>query len=221
MKSTDVLKTRIHSEGHLFVGAGIALSAVLFWLFGPVGWVGVLATLFCLYFFRDPERIVPTEQNILVSPADGTVASIIEASGPKELEMEGETFTRISVFLSVFDVHVNRLPLSGEIAALRYVPGEFLDAADENASELNERQYVQIKDEAGDTFVVSQVAGLVARRILCDLSVGQQGNRGDRFGLIRFGSRTDIYLPSGYEAIVLEGQKMIGGETVIARKKLG
>ena len=217
MKSSDIIMTPIHKEGHIFIAAFFVASAALFFLFEPLGWVGLILTLFCLYFFRDPERYVPDDVGVLVSPADGTVCSISEVEGPAELGMSGETRTRITIFLSVFNVHVNRTPATGEITKEAYVPGKFLDAAADTASEENERQLVRMTTEDGKDIAFAQVSGLIARRIICDLKAGDKVGRGDRFGLIRFGSRTDIYLDTGQVATVKIGQTMIGGETIIAR----
>lgn len=218
MKAMDVVMTPIHREGHAFVAVFFAASVGLFFLAEPAGWVGLLLTAWCLYFFRDPDRVVPEEKGVLVSPADGTVCLVMEATPPAELNMGDEPRTRISIFLSVFNVHVNRTPAAGEVTGVAYVPGKFLNAAAEEASEENERQLIRMTTEDGHDIAYAQVAGLVARRILCDLEVGQNVGRGDRFGLIRFGSRTDIYLDKGLMPMVSVGQTMIGGETIIARK---
>ncbi|TNE62071.1 MAG: phosphatidylserine decarboxylase [Alphaproteobacteria bacterium] len=218
MKALDVVMTPINREGHIFVAIFFVASLALFWVADPLGWIGLVLTAWCLYFFRDPERVVPDEPGVLVSPADGTVCLITEALPPAELDMGDAPRTRISIFLSVFNVHVNRVPAAGKVTRLAYVPGKYLNAADENASEENERQLVRMTTEDGHDIAFAQVAGLVARRILCDLSDDQTVARGDRFGLIRFGSRTDIYLDDGLVPMVKVGQTMIGGETVIARK---
>lgn len=219
MKAMDVVMTPIHREGHVFVALFFAASVGLFFLAEPLGWVGLLLTAWCLYFFRDPERVVSQEAGTLVSPADGTVCAVIEATPPAELEMGDKPRIRVSIFLSVFNVHVNRTPAAGEVTGVAYVPGKFLNAAASEASEENERQLIRMTTEDGHDIAFAQVAGLVARRILCDLETGQSVERGARFGLIRFGSRTDIYLDDALEATVQVGQTMIGGETIIARKK--
>jgi phosphatidylserine decarboxylase len=219
MKASDVVMTPIHKEGHIFVVIFFAISIGLFFLSEPLGWVGLILTAWCLYFFRDPERVVPDEAKVLVSPADGTVCAVTEAAPPAELGMGDEPRVRVSIFLSVFNVHVNRTPAAGEITGLAHVPGKFLNAAATEASEENERQLIRMTTADGHDIAYAQVAGLVARRILCDLEIGQQVDRGERFGLIRFGSRTDIYLDKGLEATVQVGQTMIGGETIIARAK--
>lgn len=219
MKATDVVMTPIHKEGHTYIAIFFAVSLLLYYLVAPfLGWVGIVLTAWCIYFFRDPNRVVPQTDGVLVSPADGTVCAVVEASPPAELGMGDAPRTRISIFLSVFNVHVNRVPAAGKITALAYVPGKYLNAAAMEASEENERQLIRMKTADGHDIAFAQVAGLVARRILCDLKEGDDVERGDRFGLIRFGSRTDIYLDEGLEAMVSVGQTMIGGETVIAKK---
>mgnify|MGYP000277138112 CR=1 FL=1 len=216
MSSWDTVKTPLHPEGRRFVAIFAIITAGLFYLFEPLGWAGVALTLWCAYFFRDPERVSPTEKGLLVSPADGVVLPIIKDKPPLELDMGDEPLTRISIFMNVFNVHVNRVPAKGEIKKLRYVPGKFLDAALDKASEKNERQLVLMKTESGHEVAFVQIAGLVARRILCTLEEGQDVEVGDRMGLIRFGSRVDVYLPKGVEPLVVEGQIMIAGETVLA-----
>lgn len=219
MKASDVVMTPIHKEGHVFIAIFLVVALILWHFVGPlVGVVGLLLTAWCMYFFRDPDRIIPDEKAILVSPADGTVCAITEAAPPAELDMGDTPRTRVSIFLSVFNVHVNRVPAAGDVTGLAYVPGKYLNAADSDASEENERQLVRMTTEDGHDIAFAQVAGLVARRILCDLKDGQSVARGERFGLIRFGSRTDIYLDEGLKPTVKVGQTMIGGETVIARK---
>jgi phosphatidylserine decarboxylase len=219
MKSSDAVQLKVHNEGHLFIAIFFVASIVLYWLYSPLGVVGLLATLWCIYFFRDPERVISDDENVLVSPADGTVCAIVEAAPPAELDMGDEPRTRISIFLSVFNVHVNRSPAAGKVTNVAYVPGKYLDAASNEASEENERQLIRMTTEDGADIAFAQVAGLVARRILCDLEVDSEIGRGDRFGLIRFGSRTDIYLDKGQVPSVKIGQTLIGGETIIARAK--
>lgn len=219
MKATDVVMTPIHKEGHTYIAIFFVVSILLYYMFAPfLGWVGIILTAWCVYFFRDPNRVIPKEEGVLVSPADGTVCAVLDAVPPAELGMGDTPRTRISIFLSVFNVHVNRVPAAGKITALAYVPGKYLNAAALEASEENERQLIRMTTEDGHDIAYAQVAGLVARRILCDLKEGDEVARGDRFGLIRFGSRTDIYLDEGLEATVAVGQTMIGGETIIARR---
>ncbi len=217
MKASDAVLTPIHPEGNKFIAIFIGVSFLLFWVYAPLGWIGLVLSAWCIYFFRDPDRIIPDDQGLLVSPADGIVSAISEVIPPAELDMGDKPRTRISIFLSVFNVHVNRVPAGGEITKLAYVPGKYLNAADESAGEENERQLVRMTTEDGKDIAFAQVAGLIARRILCDLETGQKVERGDRFGLIRFGSRTDIYLDDDQNVCVKVGQTMLGGETVIAR----
>ncbi len=220
MKATDVVMTPIHKEGHTYIAIFFAVALALYYFVSPfLGWVGILLTAWCIYFFRDPDRVIPDEEGVLVSPADGTVCAISDATPPAELGMGDKPCTRISIFLSVFNVHVNRVPAAGKITGLAYVPGKYLNAAATEASEENERQLVRMTTEEGYDIAFAQVAGLVARRILCDLKEGDEVERGARFGLIRFGSRTDIYLDKRLKPTVAVGQTMIGGETIIARKK--
>ncbi len=218
MKSTDVIMTSIHKAGHPFIGIFLAASILLYMVLPALGWAGLILTLWCIYFFRDPERFIPDQEGILVSTGDGIVCSVSEAVPPVELGMGPDPVTRVTIFLSVFNVHVNRTPAAGKVTAVTYVEGKFLDAAHDNASELNERQLVRMTTEDGCDVAFTQVAGLVARRILCDLEDGQEVTRGERYGLIRFGSRNDIYLDKSQKALVKVGQTMIGGETVIAAK---
>ncbi len=220
MKATDVVLTPIHKEGHTYIAIFFAAALALHFFISPfLGWVGIILTAWCIYFFRDPNRVVPDHEGVLVSPADGTVCAVVDAVPPAELGMGDEPRTRVSIFLSVFNVHVNRVPAAGKITGLAYVPGKYLNAAASEASEENERQLVRMTTENGHDIAFAQVAGLVARRIICDLKEGDEVSRGDRFGLIRFGSRTDIYLDKGLSAQVSVGQTMIGGETIIARSE--
>ena len=208
--------TPIHPAGWPFVGIAAALAVVLGLFSSLLFWLGVALTLFCLYFFRDPQRVTPQRQGLVVSPADGVVTAIERAPPPPELGLEPHPLTRISVFLSVLDVHVNRVPTDGTILAAAYHPGRFFNAALDKASEHNERQSVSLRTPDGRIVAFVQIAGLIARRIICDLKAGQEVRAGARFGLIRFGSRTDVYLPDGTAPLVAVGQRMIGGETVLA-----
>lgn len=208
--------TPIHPAGWPFIGIALAVTVVLGLFSGPVFWLGVALTLFCLYFFRDPVRVTPQRQGLVVSPADGVVTAIERAPPPPELGLAPHPLTRISVFLSVLDVHVNRVPADGKVLASAYHPGRFFNAALDKASEHNERQSVSLQTPDGRIVVCVQIAGLIARRIICDLKAGQEVLAGARFGLIRFGSRTDVYLPDGTAPLVAVGQRMIGGETVLA-----
>jgi phosphatidylserine decarboxylase len=207
----------INRDGWPFIAAFALISILLGSLVSePLGWLGALATAWCVFFFRDPDRITPARGNLVVSPADGLVQMIQPAVPPSELGMTPGPLTRVSVFLNVFDVHVNRVPADGVVTRLAYRPGKFFNAALEKASELNERQSVRMTMPDGREMAFVQIAGLVARRIRCDLKEGQALRAGERFGLIRFGSRVDVYLPSGAQPLVAVGQRMIAGETVIA-----
>ena len=181
-----------------------------------LGIVGVVLTLWCVYFFRDPERITPVREGLIISPADGVVKMIDKAPPPKELNMGDKDRWRICVFMNVFNVHVNRIPISGTVTALNYRPGKFLNASLDKASELNERQSLGLTLDGGKDIAFVQIAGLVARRILCDVTEGREMKTGERFGMIRFGSRVDVYLPDGVKPMVAVGQTAIAGETVIA-----
>ena len=206
----------IHREGWVFVAVFAVIALVLGMVADVLGWLGFVLTCWCAYFFRDPDRIVPTRSGLVVSPADGVVQRICQAVPPDEMGMKKGKYNRISIFLNVFDVHINRTPIAGKVIKSYYVPGKFLNASLDKASEENERQclVVETEDKAEVGFV--QIAGLIARRIRCDVSVGQALETGERFGLIRFGSRMDIYLPEKVTILVSEGQRMISGETVIA-----
>ena len=182
----------------------------------PAGLVGVVLTAWCVYFFRDPDRTTPDAENLVICPADGVVQSVVQAVPPPELELGTEPMTRVAVFMNVFNVHVNRVPMSGVITAKHYRPGKFFNASLDKASEFNERMSLKVKTEKGVEIAFVQIAGLVARRILCYVDVGRAVEAGERFGLIRFGSRVDIFLPNGVHPLVIEGQTTIAGETVIA-----
>lgn len=216
MDSILSVLTPIHREGHKFLILFALSALLLFVLWEPLGWIGVILTVWCAYFFRDPERVTPVRDGLVVSPADGVVQSVGAAVPPAELGM-GETLRpRVCIFMNVFDVHVNRVPASGEITQVSYTPGKFLNAALEKASEENERNAVRMTTAGGKDIAFVQIAGLVARRIMSELESGQKVQAGARFGLIRFGSRVDVYLAEGMQPLVCVGQRMIAGETVIA-----
>jgi phosphatidylserine decarboxylase len=206
----------IHSEGLPFIGGFALASLVLFWLWSPLGWIGTVMTAWCAYFFRDPVRVTPVRDGIVVSPADGRVSRIINAVPPVELGLGSKPLTRVSIFMSVFDCHVNRSPVSGRIERIAYHAGVFLNADLDKASEDNERNALVIATASGARIGVVQIAGLVARRIVCFVREGIGIGAGERFGLIRFGSRLDVYLPEGVRPMVAEGQTAIAGETVLA-----
>lgn len=215
----DMLKTimpKIHKEGTLFILIFAVTSLVLGMFAETLGWVGMILTCWCIYFFRDPTRITPEKEGLIISPADGVVQKIEEATLPPELGMDTEPRTRISIFLNVFNVHVNRVPIAGEVTRLFYNPGKFFNASLDKASEENERQAACVTTEDGKEIVFVQIAGLIARRIVCDLKKDQKVEAGSRYGIIRFGSRMDVYLPKAVNPLVVVGQTMIGGETILA-----
>ena len=207
----------IHREGWRFIAIFAAVTLLLFWLDVPVlPWVGVILTAWCAYFFRDPERVTPVGKTLVISPADGQISHIVEVIPPPELDLPREKHTRISVFMNVFDVHVNRSPMAGRIAQLSYIPGKFVNAELDKASEDNERQAFTIEREDGSRIGAVQIAGLVARRIVKFVENGDSLQAGQRFGLIRFGSRVDVYLPTSVAPLVCVGQRAVAGETVLA-----
>ena len=208
----------IHRDGWRFIAIFAAAAVLLFWLARPLGWLGVILAAWCVYFFRDPDRVTPRREGLVVSPADGLVLPIVEAPPPPELEMGSAPRTRVSIFMSVFDVHVNRIPCDGRIEKRAYRPGRFLNATFDKASEANERLALRLASEGAGSqeLALVQIAGLVARRILCEVGEGARVRAGQRFGLIRFGSRVDVYLPPGVAPLVIEGQRALAGETVIA-----
>ena len=217
MSAIDTVVVPIHRAGWPFIAAFAVVSLVLgLAVAEPLGWLGLVLTLWCAYFFRAPDRVTPTRPGLLVSPADGRVTMIVPAVPPPELGMGDSPRTRISIFLNVFNVHVNRVPADGTILAAEYHRGTFVNAALDKASEENERASIRQRLPDGREIAYVQIAGLVARRILCWAKAGQEVKAGERFGLIRFGSRTDVYLPDGVAPLVCVGQTAIGGETVLA-----
>ena len=208
----------IHPEGYPFIGGFALASLILFWFWSPLGWIGTILTLWCVYFFRDPARVTPARDGLIVSPADGRISLVTQAVPPKELELGDRPLPRVSVFMSVFDCHVNRSPVTGRIERIAYRPGKFVNADLDKASEDNERNGLVLATAGGRIGVV-QIAGLVARRIVSFVKQGQSVSAGERFGLIRFGSRVDVYLPEGVRPLVAEGQTSLAGETVIADLK--
>ena len=217
--SADMLSTVIkpvHREGYPFIGVFAAVTLVMFLIWQPLGWIGVLLTVWCYYFFRDPERVTPQRAGLLVSPADGVISLIEPAVPPAELGMGTVPMMRVSVFMNVFNCHVNRIPVAGTVSAVSYRPGKFLNASLDKASADNERNSVALEMADGRKIAVVQIAGLVARRIVCDVKPGTVLEAGERFGLIRFGSRLDVYLPEGVHPLVALGQTMVAGETVLA-----
>jgi len=208
---------KIHDEGYKFLVIFVVATIILYFINGFLGFVGFVLTIWCYYFFRDPERIALGDENYLTSPADGEVLQVTETDGPKELNLENKKFKKISIFMNVFDCHVNRSPCSGKISEILYKPGKFINASLDKASEDNERNYYKIKNSNGEDVIVVQIAGLVARRIVTEASTDQELKQGTRIGMIRFGSRADLYFEN-YEPLVKVGQKTIAGETLIAKR---
>ncbi len=206
----------VHREGLPIIAAFVAATALLWWLWAPLGWLGVVLSAWCVWFFRDPERIAPTRPGVLVSPADGRVLPIVKVPPPDELGMGAAPRTRVSIFMNVFNVHVNRIPADGRITAVHYRPGKFFNASFDKASIYNERLSARMTTSTGLDIAFVQIAGLVARRIRSTLKVGDTVTVGARYGLIRFGSRVDVYLPDGVEPLVTPGEVIVAGETVIA-----
>ena len=207
---------KIHTEGYKFIVIAVFITIIFLIINNFLGLIGILLTIWVYYFFRDPERVIIGDDNYLVSPADGEIIKVEEVDGPKELGLENKKFKKISIFMNVFDCHVNRTPCSGIVEDILYKPGKFLNASLDKASEDNERNYYKIKDKHGNDIVVVQIAGLVARRIVCETNKNQELNQGDRIGMIRFGSRADVYYEN-YEPLVKVGQTAISGETLLAK----
>jgi phosphatidylserine decarboxylase len=205
----------IHPDGYLFIAIFAVVTLILFFILAPLAWVGLLLTLWCAYFFRDPRRLTPLDGDLVIAPADGMVASVGRGVPPPELGLGPEALPRVSIFMSIFDCHVNRAPVAGRISKIVYRPGLFINADLDKASEDNERNSLIIDAPKGRIGVV-QIAGLVARRIVCFVAVGEKIGAGDRFGLIRFGSRVDVYLPHAARLLVEAGARTVGGETIIA-----
>ena len=208
---------KIHTEGYKFIVIAVFITVIFLIINNFLGLIGLLLTIWVYYFFRDPERIIIGDDSYLVSPADGEVIKVEEVDGPKELGLENQKFKKISIFMNVFDCHVNRTPCSGVVEEILYKPGKFLNASLDKASEDNERNYYKIKDKHGNNIIVVQIAGLVARRIVCETNKNQELRQGDRIGMIRFGSRADVYYEN-YEPLVKVGQTAISGETLLAKK---
>ena len=208
---------KIHTEGYKFIVIAVFITIVLLIFNLFFGLIGLMLSVWVYYFFRDPDRVIINDDNFLVSPADGEVIKIDEVDGLKELGIENKKLKKISIFMNVFDCHVNRTPCSGTVEEILYKPGKFLNASLDKASEDNERNYYKIKDSHGNSIVLVQIAGLIARRIVCETNKNQELKQGDRVGMIRFGSRADVYFEN-YETLVKIGQKTISGETLLAKK---
>ena len=208
---------KIHAEGYKFLVISGIITIVFYSFSNFLGLIGLVLTIWVYYFFRDPDRVIIDDNNYLVSPADGEIIKVEEVEGPKELGLENKKFNKISVFMNVFDCHVNRTPCAGKIEEILYKPGTFVNASLDKASEDNERNYFKIKDTDNNDIIVVQIAGLVARRIVCESNKDQELKQGDRIGMIRFGSRADVYYEN-YQPLVKVGQKAISGETLLAKK---
>ena len=213
----DKIFPRLHNEGYKFLVIFSLATLILYLINGFLGLIGIILTIWVYYFFRDPDRVSINDDDYLVSPADGLVLQVMETNGPKELNLDNKKFTKVSIFMNVFDCHVNRIPCSGEIEEIMYVPGKFLNASLDKASEDNERNYYKIKNNFGEDIVVVQIAGLVARRIVTESSEGEKLEQGSRIGMIRFGSRAELYFEN-YKPLVKVDQKTIAGETLIAKR---
>ena len=214
----DFLFPKLHKEGYRFLAIAAVITFILLLISNFLGLISFILTVWMYYFFRDPERFPINDENYLLSPADGIISQIIEINGPSEIGLENKKYTRVSIFMNVFNCHVNRVPSSGKITQIFYKPGKYINASLDKASDENERNYVKMINSNGDELILVQVAGLIARRIVCEIKENDETKQGDRFGMIRFGSRVDLYFEN-YQLMVQQNQKTIGGETIIARKK--
>ena len=215
---TDFLFPKLHKEGYRFLAIAAVITFILLLISNFLGLVSFILTVWVYYFFRDPERFPINDENYLLSPADGIISQIIETNGPSEIGLENKKYTRVSIFMNVFNCHVNRVPSSGKITQIFYKPGKYINASLDKASEENERNYVKMINSNGDELILVQIAGLIARRIVCEIKENDEIKQGDKFGIIRFGSKVDLYFEN-YQTLVRQNQKTIGGETLIARKK--
>ena len=213
----DKILPKLHDEGYKFLVIFAFATIILYFINGFLGFIGLVLTVWCYYFFRDPERFTIEDENYLISPADGVIVQSLETNGPKDLGLENKKFKKIAIFMDVFDCHVNRSPCSGVVSEILYKPGKFINASLDKASEDNERNYFKIKNNSGGEIIVVQIAGLIARRIVTEVSKDQELKQGSKIGMIRFGSRVDIYFEN-YDPIVKVNQKTIAGETLLARK---
>ncbi len=212
----DKIFPKIHSEGYKFIAISVFITIFFLFFSKFLGAIGILISIWMYYFFRDPERISINDENYLVSPADGLITQITEVDGPKELQLENKKFKRVSIFMNIFDCHVNRTPCSGKINDIFYMSGKFLNASLDKASEDNERNYIKIISNKGEEIIIVQIAGLLARRIVCECHKDQNLNQGEKVGMIRFGSRVDVYYQN-FKTLVKENQTTVAGETLIAK----
>ncbi len=214
----DKIFPKVHEEGYKFLTIFVIITIVLYFVNGFLGFIGLILTIWCYYFFRDPDRISIQDDSYLVSPADGIVLQVFDTNGPKELGLENRKFKKVSIFMNVFDCHVNRSPCAGIVSDILYKPGKFINASFDKASEDNERNYYKIKNNQNEDIVVVQIAGLIARRIVAEVNKDEELKQGSKIGMIRFGSRADIYFEN-YDTLVKVNQKTIAGETLIAKKQ--
>ena len=214
----EILFPKLHKEGYRFLAIAAVVTFILLLISKFLGIISLIITIWVFYFFRDPERFPINDENYLTSPADGVISQITEVNGPQELGLENKKYTRVSIFMNVFDCHVNRVPSSGKVTQIIYKPGEYINASLDKASEKNERNYVKMINKNGDDLILVQIAGLIARRIVCEKKENDEVKQGDRFGMIRFGSRVDIYFQN-YQLMININQKTVSGETILARKK--
>ena len=214
----DILFPKLHKEGYRFLAIAAFITFILLLISNFFGIISFIITIWVYYFFRDPERFPINDKNYLLSPADGVVSQITEVNGPIELGLENKKFTRVSIFMNVFDCHVNRIPSSGKIDKIFYKSGKYINASLDKASDENERNYIKMTNSNGDELILVQIAGLIARRIVCEIKENDETKQGNKFGMIRFGSRVDLYF-NNYQLMVKINQKTIAGETIIARKK--
>ena len=214
----DILFPKLHKEGYRFLAIAVAITFVLLLISNFLGIISLILTIWVYYFFRDPERFTIQDENYLISPADGVISQITEVDGPKELGLEKKKYKRVSIFMNVFNCHVNRIPISGKINKIFYKPGKYINASLDKASEENERNYISLKSPTGQEIILVQIAGLIARRIVWEINENEDIKQGDRFGIIRFGSRVDLYFEN-FELMVKLNQNTIAGETILAKKK--
>ena len=215
---TDFLFPKLHKEGYRFLAIAAVIAFILLLISNFLGIISFILTIWIYYFFRDPERFPINDENYLLSPADGVVSQITEVNGPTELGLEKRKFTRVSIFMNVFNCHVNRVPYSGKVSQIFYKPGKYINASLDKASDDNERNYIKMINSDGNELVLVQIAGIIARRIVCEIRENDEIKQGDKFGIIRFGSRVDLYFEN-YQLMICKNQNTIGGETIIAKKK--
>ena len=214
----DILFPKLHKEGYRFLAIAAVVTFILLLISSILGLISFILTVWVYYFFRDPERFSINDENYLLSPADGVISQIIDVNGPEELGLKNKKYTRVSIFMNVFDCHVNRVPSSGKIIKIFYKSGKYINASFDKASDENERNYIKMTNSNGDELILVQIAGLIARRIVCEIKENDETKQGNKFGMIRFGSRVDLYF-NNYQLMVKINQKTIAGETIIARKK--